>query len=112
MSSIPDPKECADLDCSIIFVIDICPNKCTCENKPTCPPCYNSGKLDLKTCACTCNKDYTGERCQYALDPCSVDDDEFCSSINCWTATSDMFFKCQRKCLCCENKQCFNLGEY
>ncbi len=112
MSSIPDPRECVDLDCSINFVVNICPNKCTCQNKPTCPQCFNSGILDLKTCACTCNKDYTGERCQYALDPCSVDDDEFCASINCWTATSDMFFKCQRKCLCCANKQCFNLGDY
>ena len=38
------------------------------------------------------------------------DDPSYCSGIDCWSGSEEVYFRCQRKCLCCGNKQCNNLG--
>lgn len=75
-----------------------------------CAPCFNDGVLDTTNCKCTCKKNFIGSRCQFTANPCAEDDLPECSTINCWNSTEATFFKCQKKCLCCSNKQCYNLG--
>ena len=95
------------MDCSNNVVSQECPRKCSC-----CPNCFNGGTLvDTSSCRCVCKPDTTGPRCEFLLgNPCKFPDDELCSLIDCDTASVDQRFKCPRKCTCCANKMCFNLG--
>jgi hypothetical protein len=72
--------------------------------------CYNGGTLEPKTNTCKCSLGYQGQYCQYSVDPCSVEDNSECSNVDCWNATEIEFYGCQRKCLCCVNKKCYNQG--
>ena len=112
-TTIQDDPVCAQLSCDIETVKGLCPNKCLCPNKPVCQPCFNGGQLNPFTCSCTCSAKYTGSRCQYAIDPCQVaDEPELCSGVDCFaTQSEEIFIRCQKKCLCCGNKECFNLGQ-
>lgn len=74
------------------------------------PACLNGGVRATNGCGCTCATGFTGPQCQYAQDPCTAVDSTSCSKINCYNGTSEQFFGCQAKCLCCRNKQCFNGG--
>ena len=85
-----------------------CPKRCFCD-EPTilnkyCPICLNGGLRDYKTngCGCKCFKGFQGPRCQYAKDPCEMNDEPSCSNVDCYNATDKDFFRCQRKCLCCK----------
>jgi hypothetical protein len=86
-----------------------CPEKCFCSEPSVlnhyCPACLNGGVRDYLTndgCQCRCFNGYQGSRCQYKQDPCEADDEPMCSKIDCYNATVENFFKCQRKCLCCK----------
>ena len=74
------------------------------------PACLNGGVRDPNSCGCNCATGYQGPQCQYATDPCAVIDSPACEKMNCYNGTSDAFFGCQAKCLCCKNKQCYNGG--
>lgn len=67
--------------------------------------------IDPVSCGCKCNPGYQGPRCQYAVDPCGAEDTPFCSNVDCFNATEFDFYSCPRKCLCCGNKKCYNLGQ-
>lgn len=109
-----DPYECEFIPCNSDVAEAICPRKCYCERPSIvtkyCMPCYNNGILNTTSCQCACKKNYYGPRCQYTPNPCVEDDLPECANVNCWQASDAKFFKCQRKCLCCGNKKCFNSG--
>jgi hypothetical protein len=66
--------------------------------------------IDPIRCNCSCLPGFQGPRCQYAVSPCDAEDLPYCSSVDCFNATEFDFYSCQRKCLCCANKKCYNLG--
>jgi len=117
-----DAKDCVALSCTEKEVVPFCPKKCLCAPSTTtkvtttkitgaCLSCYNGGILDVVTCSCKCIGGFNGDRCQISADPCNNDDPVECASLNCWTGGEDVLYKCQKKCLCCGNLQCKNLGE-
>lgn len=86
-----------------------CPEKCFCSEPSVlnkyCPTCLNGGMRDYLVtdrCQCKCFNGYQGSRCQYMHDPCQATDEATCSMTDCYNATVEKFFKCQRKCLCCK----------
>jgi hypothetical protein len=110
----PDLEECDYIPCTSDVAEYFCPKKCYCERPSVvtnmCPPCLNDGVLDTKSCKCTCKNKYMGARCQFSQNPCAEEDSLECSAINCWEASEAKFFRCQKKCLCCGNKECYNYG--
>ena len=87
------------LSVSVDFAVSQCTN-------PSCT-CYNGG-VSTSTCGCICPTGYQGSQCQYATNPCTVPDEPYCQNINCHNATLSDFFRCQTKCLCCNNMKCYN----
>jgi hypothetical protein len=81
----------------LFFLYALGPNKCLCPTKPICQPCSNGGVLDVFTCACTCSPKFTGQRCQYAIDPCELDDEpELCSGVDCFGSLPEsIFLRCK-----------------
>lgn len=110
----PDSLDCASIDCA--RNASACPNKCYCLMPSIlnnyCPSCLNGGvrSYGSNSCQCICPYGYLGDRCQFALNPCMVDDKPDCANIDCYNTTEINFYGCQRKCLCCANEKCFNLG--
>ncbi len=113
-SQLPDLNDCSEIQCASNG--SLCPRKCYCNNPSVlnnyCPSCFNNGYLNYSSneCQCICPYGFQGARCQFAINPCLVPDKAECSRINCMNASEEMFYGCQRKCLCCANQQCFNLG--
>ena len=70
--------------------------------------CWNGGEsVDFgQGCQCKCPTGYIGNQCQLNANPCEMPDDFYCLNVDCFNATSDDFFRCQSKCLCCQNMQC------
>ncbi len=106
---IDSDGNCIDSKCDSQSTCDSCPKKCYCEEPSIlnkyCPACLNGGVrnyTDLNECTCTCYKGFQGSRCQYIPTPCELVDEPFCSTVNCYNASEDDFFRCQRKCLCCK----------
>ncbi len=105
-----DPDgNCAASTCDSQTACDSCPKKCYCEEPSVlnkyCPACLNGGVrnyTESNNCSCTCYNGYQGPRCQYIPAPCLLVDQPYCSTVNCYNATDDDFFRCQSKCLCCK----------
>ena len=70
--------------------------------------CWNGGeRVEFEQeCQCKCPGGYYGNKCQLNANPCEVPDDFYCLNVDCFNATADDFFRCQSKCLCCQNMQC------
>ena len=107
--------DCKNIDCNLNA--SICPKKCYCDNPSIlnnyCQPCLNGGMRNYSNnnkCMCTCPIGYQGDRCQFSINPCLIPDTPDCANINCYNTTEVNFYGCQRKCLCCANEQCYNLG--
>jgi len=126
----PDDGFCMMVECGSADANTFCPLKCLCgitattstlttttamtttttTTLPTCV-CLNGGTLDEDTCTCACVPTFKGTQCQFPVDPCTFDDDIYCGSIDCTTASMEWIYKCQLKCLCCGNLKCENLGK-
>ncbi len=95
----------------LILIAALCVGFLNQVSAQSCTACLNGGIAAVAPATgCVCPTGFQGNQCQYAVDPCSAVDASSCANVNCYASTSDIFFGCQAKCLCCRNKVCFNGG--